>query len=318
VRFSSTIGQVEVGVGAVVRRSIPTVSVVIPAYNAQRTLGRVLAALAEQDPPPHEVVVVNDGSTDATAAIARQFGACVVRTEARGFAGGARNRGWEETSGEAVVFLDADAVPTPGWGAAVVRALAEFPGAIVGGARTFTAETAWGWVAHLQHETPYLPRGAPRDVAFASSLCMVVPRNVPVRWDESYGGEDALFCADALAAGIRIVFDPRLRAVHDHGRETFAELRRQQDRLAYGLARCGPVQQEGLHKRVFSRLPIHYFALARLPLIYRRVRADEELRSHFLRLLPRMAAAEWTLGVSALRYVARRPALRGHGGGGFR
>jgi len=146
---------------------------------------------------------------------------------------------------------------------------------------------------------------------------MVVPRNVPVRWDESYGGEDLVFCADALAAGIRIVFDPRIRAVHNHGRETFADLRRQQDRLAYALARCGPVQQEGLHKRLFSRVPIHYFALARLPLIYRRVREDEELRSRFLRLLPWMAVAEWTLGVTALRYVLRRPSLRTQGGARF-
>jgi glycosyltransferase involved in cell wall biosynthesis len=301
-----------------VRQASRGVSVVIPAYNAERTLGSVLAALAGQDPRPDEVVVVDDGSTDATTAIAERFGARVVRTETRRFAGGARNRGWEKARGEAVVFLDADAVPTPGWGAAVVRALAEFPGAIVGGARTFTAETAWGWVAHLQHETPYLPRGAPRDVAFASSLCMVVPRNVPVRWDESYGGEDALFCADALAAGIRIVFDPRIRAVHNHGRETFADLRRQQDRLAYALARAGPVQREGVHKRLFSRFPIHYFALARLPLIYRRVRDDEELRSRFLRLLPWMAAAEWTLGLTALRYVRRRPALRARERGHFR
>jgi len=301
-----------------VRQGVPAISVVIPAYNAQRTLGSVLAALAAEDPPPHEVIVVDDASTDATAAIGKRFGARVVCTETRGFAGGARNRGWDEARGEAVVFLDADAVPMPGWAAAVLRALAEFPGAIVGGARTFTAETAWGWVAHLQNETPYLARGEPRDVPFASSLCMVVPRGIPVRWDESYGGEDALFCADALAAGVRIVFDPRIRAVHDHGRETFADLRRQQDRLAYGLARCGPVQQEGVHKRVFSRLPIHYFALARLPLIYRRIRTDEELRSRFLRVLPRMAVAEWTLGVSALRYVLRRPALRGHEGASFR
>ena len=46
------------------------VSVVIPAYNAARTIGAVLDALASQDAPPDEVIVVDDGSKDETAAIA--------------------------------------------------------------------------------------------------------------------------------------------------------------------------------------------------------------------------------------------------------
>lgn len=288
-----------------------SVTVVIPAYNAERTIGEVVTALNAQDPPPDAIIVVDDGSHDRTGSIAADLGARVIRTDRQSFAGGARNRGWDAAHGDVVVFLDADAIPAPGWGAALARALQEFPGAIVGGARTFTARTPWGWVSHLQIETPYLPRGAPRDVPFVSSLCMVVPRALPVRWDESYGGEDALYCADALAAGTRLVFDPRIETIHDHGRETFTDLRRQQDRLAYGLARCGPVQREGLHKRVFSRVPLHYFGLVRLLFIYRRVRENEELRGRFLRVLPRMMVAEWTLGLSALRYVIRRPELRG-------
>jgi glycosyltransferase involved in cell wall biosynthesis len=296
----------------------PRISVVIPAYNAERTLSRVLDALQAQAPPPDEVLVVDDDSTDRTAAVAREHGARVVRTPGHGFAGGARNRGWEASSGDVVVFLDADAIPAPGWGAGLARALREFPGAIVGCARTFSARTPWGWVAHLQVETPYLPRGEPRAVPFVSSYCMAVPKDAPIRWDESYGGEDAVFCADALSAGMRLVFDPRFQAVHDHERETYRELRRQQQRLVYGLARAGPVQREGVHKRVFSRLPLHYFALARLPLIYRRLRDFTELRHRFLRVLPLMVVGEWTLGASALRYAFRRPPIRGEKTESFR
>ena len=99
--------------------------------------------------------------------------------------------------------------PSPA-GARPYSAPREFPGAIVGGARTFAARTPWGWVSHLQVETPYLSRGAPRRVPFVSSLCMAVPRSLPLRWDESYGGEDAIFCADALAAAP----SARLRPAH--------------------------------------------------------------------------------------------------------
>jgi glycosyltransferase involved in cell wall biosynthesis len=301
-----------------VQQAVPTYSVVIPARNAERTLGAVLASLGAQDPPPAEVIVVDDASTDRTSEIAEANRARVVRGSGVGYAGGARNEGWDHAVGDVVVFLDADAIPRPDWGAGIVRALAEYPGALIGCARTFDPTTAWGWVAYLQFETPYLPLGTPHQRRFVSSFCLAVPRDAPLRWDESYGGEDGVFSADALAAGLRLVFDPRFQARHDHGRETFHDLRGQQRRLAYGLARLGPVQKEGAHKRVLARFPIHYFALLRLPVIYRRIRPVPELRKQFIRHLPRLAVAEWTLGSSALRYALRPPPARGHHGSGFR
>jgi cellulose synthase/poly-beta-1,6-N-acetylglucosamine synthase-like glycosyltransferase len=285
-------------------------SVVIPARNASGTLPRVLKSLAGQEPPPAEVLVVDDGSDDDTASLAAEAGARILSTGGNGAAGGARNVGWEAAGGELVVFLDADAVPSAGWAAGLVQAAAEFPGALFGCARTFDSDTPWGWVAHLQVETPFLPRGVPHDTLFVSSFCMTVPRQVDLRWDESYGGEDALFCADAVAAGLRLVFDPRFVAQHEHERRTFADLRRQQRRLAYGLARAASLEPTRA-KQLRRRIPLHYFLLLRLPTIYRRLDSDPRLRSRFLSLLPRLVVAEWTLGASAMHYAWRRPALRG-------
>ncbi|HJQ75550.1 MAG TPA: glycosyltransferase, partial [Gaiellaceae bacterium] len=269
--------------------------------------GGVLQALAVQDPPPDEVIVVDDASTDETAGVAERHGAKVVRLESARSAGGGRNRGWEEASGDVVVFLDADAVPAEGWGAGVRRAAAEFPRALVACARTFEARTRWGWVAHLEFETPYLPRGAPRSEPTLSSFCMLVPADAELRWDESYGGEDGLFCVEALAAGLELVFDPRFHAVHDHRRESFGDLRGQQRRFVYGFARGRRLLDEPAYRRLSPRLPLHYFALLRLPVIYRRIRHDRALRSRFLRLLPWLVAGEWLLGLSALRYALRSP-----------
>jgi glycosyltransferase involved in cell wall biosynthesis len=294
------------------------VTVVIPAYNAERTVGRVVGALRGQAPAPAEIVVVDDGSADGTAAAAESAGAQVVTLKKHAFAGGARNAGWSRATSPVVVFLDADAVPAPGWGAGLERALAEFPGAVIGCARTFDSRTSWGWVAHLQCETPYLPLGEPRRVPFLSSYCVAVPRDAPFRWDESYGGEDGVFCADAAAAGYELVFDPRFHAHHEHDRETFADLRRQQRRMAYGIARTRRVLSEGRARDFFARVPIHHFALLRLPVIYRRLGSEPELRSRFLHELPRLVVAEWTLGASAVRYAVSPPPAAGHSGGGFR
>jgi glycosyltransferase involved in cell wall biosynthesis len=294
-----------------------SITVVVPAHNAERTVGNVIQGLRKQRPPPEEIIVVDDGSADGTAGLAERLGARVVRTEG-GYAGGARNRGWDVATGDIVVFLDADSVPAPGWGAGLARALAEFPGAIIGCARTFSARTAWGWVGYLQSETPYLPLGEPRRVAFVCSYCMAVPRHASLRWDESYGGEDGIFCVDALNAGIELVFDPRFQTFHEHEKNSFTSLRRHQDRLAYSIARIGPVQREALRKRILARVPVHYFALVRLLAIYQRVRALPEYRAHFLRGLPRMVVAEWTLGLSALRYARRPPPIRGESWAGPR
>ena len=83
------------------------VAVVIPAFNADRYLGDALRSLREQSLQPDEVVVVDDGSTDRTAAIAQQAGATVIRQQQRG-PGAARNRGVEATTAPLIAFLDAD------------------------------------------------------------------------------------------------------------------------------------------------------------------------------------------------------------------
>ena len=278
-------------------------SVVIPARNAERTLPRVLEALHRQEVQPLEVIVVDDSSTDRTVAIARDLGARVIPSGRHQLAGGARNAGLDVAQGDTVVFLDADAVPHDDWGVSLARAFDEFPGSIIGCARTFEASTSWGWVAHLQVETPYLPRGKPREVQFVSSYCMAVPRSLGLRFDESYGGEDAFFCARARSAGARIVFDPRIVASHEHERRSFADLRAQQRRLAFGLARAARAGILDRRRAALVRFPFQYFLLLRLPALYRRLAEDEPLRRRFRSLLPQLVLAEWTLGASAIRYM---------------
>lgn len=104
------------------------VAVVIPARDAAATLPATLAALAAPTLPAAEVVVVDDGSTDATAALAAAHPAVtrVVATVGRG-PGPARNAGVAATTAPLLAFTDADCAPDPGWLAAGVAALARAP-----------------------------------------------------------------------------------------------------------------------------------------------------------------------------------------------
>ncbi len=87
----------------------PVISVVIPTYNYGRFIGEAMESVLDQTLTPGEIVVVDDGSTDETEAVVREFGERVryVRQENRGVSE-ARNRGVAETTGEWIAFLDAD------------------------------------------------------------------------------------------------------------------------------------------------------------------------------------------------------------------
>lgn len=83
------------------------VSVIIAAYNEEQCIRECLESLRTQTHSSYEVIVVDDGSTDATPQIATQLGARVINGEHRG-PGAARNMGVPNTAGDILVFVDAD------------------------------------------------------------------------------------------------------------------------------------------------------------------------------------------------------------------
>ena len=85
------------------------ISVVIPAFNAERTLGACVHSVLAQTTPADRVIVVDDGSSDGTSAVAKSFGAQVtlIRQDNQGSAV-ARQAGTELSSSEYVAYLDAD------------------------------------------------------------------------------------------------------------------------------------------------------------------------------------------------------------------
>jgi len=106
-----------------------TLSVVIPCFNAEATLGEQLAAVAGQQWPwEWEVIVADNGSTDRSRQVAEAFrerlpALRIVDASGRGGPGHSRNAGAAAATGDALVFCDADDVVAPGWLAAMGRAL---------------------------------------------------------------------------------------------------------------------------------------------------------------------------------------------------
>jgi hypothetical protein len=85
------------------------VSVIIPAHNSANSLALSVDSALCQTVPPHEIIVINDGSTDGTADVARRYGDRIVFLEQENAGqGAARNAGLAVASGEYIAFLDAD------------------------------------------------------------------------------------------------------------------------------------------------------------------------------------------------------------------
>lgn len=104
-----------------------SVSVVIPCYNQGRFLAEAIASAGAQQGLVSEIVVVDDGSTDETSAVATRDGSVrYVRQERRGLSE-ARNSGWRASSGDYVVFLDADDRLLPGAAATGLETFRRWP-----------------------------------------------------------------------------------------------------------------------------------------------------------------------------------------------
>ncbi len=129
-------------------RVVPRVSVIMPAYNAAKTILGTLASLQQQRFTDFEIIVINDGSTDDTLAVLAAI--AEPRLQVYSYANGglpvARNRGMAWATGEYLAFIDADDQWTPDKLADQVQALDDRPAAGV----------AYSWTAFIDAGDRYL------------------------------------------------------------------------------------------------------------------------------------------------------------------
>ncbi len=117
----------------------PAVSVVIPTFNAAAFLGDAVASARAQSYPVAEIIVVDDASSDGTAAVAERLGVTVVRQPENRGPSAARNAGVARAAGDVVAILDADDAWLPWHVELAVHALDRHPRAAV----ACTAVTLW-------------------------------------------------------------------------------------------------------------------------------------------------------------------------------
>jgi glycosyltransferase involved in cell wall biosynthesis len=210
------------------QQSVPLVSVVIPAYNAEDRLPLCIRALAGQEDPPGsmEILVVDDGSTDGTARAARETGCEQLRVISPGARGGpaaARNAGIEAARGELVLFTDSDCIPDRRFVAEICRPLMDDPavGGVKGVYRTIQGSLAARF-AQAEFEERYRMMSRLDSIDFVDTYAAAFRGSVLEQaggFDCSYpvpNNEDVDLSFRIAAAGHRMVFAPAAVVEHRH------------------------------------------------------------------------------------------------------
>ncbi len=212
----------------------PRISVVVCSYNGARTIGDTLEGLLRLDYPAFEVIVVDDGSTDATASIVQAHGFRLIRTAHRGLSN-ARNTGMQAAQGEIVAYIDDDVYPAPNWLTHLATTFIRTHHAGVGGPHLVSESD--NWIANCVANAP----GGPVHVLLSDLNAEHIPGcNMAFRkstlqsiggFDPRYrvAGDDVDVCWRLLQRGWTLGFHPSAVVWH-HGHNAVRKYWNQQKR----------------------------------------------------------------------------------------
>lgn len=288
-------------------RHTPRVSILVPAFNEARVIARTMTSLLAQDYPDFEVLVIDDGSTDDTLAVARAAGTdprVRVLTQPNAGKAAALNRGLALAEGDVVVVVDADTLLAPMAVRHLVRPFADRRvGAVAGNAKVgnrVNLVTRWQAVEYVTSQN--LDRRA-----FAMLNCITVVPGAIGAWRRDAVREVGGFSADTLAEDQDLTMT-LLRRAHriahadraiawTEAPETLGALLSQRFRWSFGTLQCAWKHRGALLRRSGGTL-----GLVGLPNLWL-----------FQLLFPLLApAADLALVATLVRLAAEAPGIGLH------
>jgi GT2 family glycosyltransferase len=210
----------------------PKVSVVVCSCNGAQTIKETLAALEDLEYPDYEIIVIDDGSSDQTSAIASKHNVRLIRTENNGLSV-ARNHGLAAATGEIIAYIDDDAYPDPHWLTYLAAAFLRTEHAGIGGPNF--AVPGDGAIADCVANAP----GGPIHVLLSDDLAEHIPGcNMAFRREKlsaiggfdprfRVAGDDVDICWRLQERGWRLGFAPSAVVWH-HRRNSIKRYLKQQ------------------------------------------------------------------------------------------
>lgn len=238
----------------------PTFSVVIPTYNEERFIRRCLESVRAQHYAPDriEIIVVDNGSTDNTVAIGREY-ADILLHHPGIRVGAMRNRGAQAASGQLLAFLDADCLAEPDWLANAAQALAR-ERCVTGDSYDIPRNPHWierAWFAQEhrgRRATHLLPAGN-----------LIVPRDAFLHvggFNEALvTGEDAEFC-QRVSQLLAVIADDRIRVIHLGNPRTLKKFLLRE--MWHGMGALGSLKLNWKDKPLFGTILVALLTIAQV------------------------------------------------------
>jgi biofilm PGA synthesis N-glycosyltransferase PgaC len=258
----------------------PTVAVLVPAFNEATTLAASLQSILASDYADFEIIVINDGSTDATAQVLDQFSAhpnLRVLTKANGGKASALNLGLASARGEIVLFTDADTVFQRD---TIARAIAYLADPAVGAAGgDDTPLHPRGWLQRMLVVTSHIGTGFVRRALSAAGVLPIIPGNLGIvraallrdaGGFREIWGEDLELTFRLQRRGVRIVYAAGARVAAECP-GTLRDLWQQRVRWVRSYIKVLNLHRDLLFDRSVGRfafyLPFNAACFALLPLL---------------------------------------------------
>ena len=220
---------------------IQLISIIIPAYNSEETVGKTIESLLKQNYPKknYEIIIVDDGSTDRTIDIVKKFkNVRLIKQKHKGPAA-ARNLGVKHAKGDIVLFTDADCVPSKNWIKNMIKPFKNKKIVGVSGSyKTLNKDKLIARFAGYEIADRHESMKKEKNIDFIGTFSAGYRKNIFLKFcgfDESFpiaSGEDPELSFKISKAGLRMVFQPEAFVHHRHP-ETLQKFLKQKFWRAY-------------------------------------------------------------------------------------
>jgi cellulose synthase/poly-beta-1,6-N-acetylglucosamine synthase-like glycosyltransferase len=209
--------------------------VIIPMFNAEKTISSVLTALSKQTRKPHSIIIVDDGSTDSSLNIVKQFSekfpVKIIKQHNQGPAS-ARNKGAQTSKADIIIFLDADCIPKKNWLEQMLKPFSD--NSVAGVVGTYETLNKQNLIArYVGYEISYRHSKMPQETDFLASYSVAYRTSIFRAFngfDTSFriaSGEDPELSFRMKKAGHKLIFNPNAVVKHPHPETLYSYLKQQ-------------------------------------------------------------------------------------------
>lgn len=215
------------------------VSFIMPAYNSEVTISQAIESVLNQTIKPYEIIVVNDGSTDGTAAIASQYPIKLLHKENGGVAS-ALNIGLEDAKGDYIAIVESDVIIPPNWTEVLLQDLGQDHSIMGAGAilKTGNPQNTIARLSGYELEQSYqrIKKKFVPHITAANSLYRKDAFDIAGKYDEGLKNacNDAEFNGRLITKGYRLSLNKDIQVLHFWKEDLSSYLKRQ---FAYAFYR---------------------------------------------------------------------------------